>query len=173
MKEAELLQKLWEHHVPGGQWSDVLEELDGPPEALPLSFFQPLGRPPLRQKQSGIQQYATPPNPGDGTWIIFKFLEEFVGAGGGRLFTGNLAYFPELRPYHLKYQVERFLNLPKYHNYPWKDVWNGWVEDLGRGSTMHIRENVKFCRDIRTEQQNKPGGFNGKWWIIGPKKQGW
>jgi hypothetical protein len=93
MKDADFLRQLWEHHVPEGQWNDILETRNDTLETLPESFFQSLGRPPLRQRQSGIEHYAAPPNPPDGPWIIHEFLQDFIGPAEGRLFTGNLGFF--------------------------------------------------------------------------------
>ena len=93
MKDADILRQLWEHHVPEEQWNDILETPNDTLYSLPASFFQPIGRPPLRQRQSGIEHYATPPNPGDGTWIMHEFLQEFIGPAEGGLFTGNLDFF--------------------------------------------------------------------------------
>jgi hypothetical protein len=86
------LKKCWEFHVPQGNWEvgDEDEDFDDTVFALPVDYFQPKGSPPLRQKQKS-SQYAKPPNPGDGTWIINEFLNKVLDdTEGGRLFNGQL-----------------------------------------------------------------------------------
>ena len=184
MVQADDIEGCWRYHVPGEEWVPELEVVEEEaPDALPKEFYEPVGPGPLHQNQKkNLGLYSKPPRPGDGTWIVHEFLNEFLGDDGGRLFTGNAETFSEFESEHVKVQLRQFIAQPKYQNYPWKSDWRDLANDDESRATGHIRENIKFCREIiRTKQANKTvriagGGSkqeNGKWWLIGPRREGW
>jgi hypothetical protein len=178
MEQGNQLQMLWQHHVPGEDWVEGAVEMS---DTLPLAFYEPKGLGPLRQKQKkNLDKYGRPPNPGDGTWIVSEFLNDFYGDEGGRLFAGNPENFPEFNPQSVRIQLESFVQRSKYANYPWKTEWESFITENTRNATAHIRENVKFCREILNTKQerSKVGtkenpGATGVWWEIGPRRHGW
>ena len=142
----------WQHHVPEGTWTDD-EGIDHhaiSSDILPDDFFQPKGPPPLRQKWKDLTSYATPPIPGDGTWIMNQFLNDCLGDEGGEVFIGNvdLPPFQSLRSSHLRTRLLQFITRPLYHNYPWRHEWEDMVANPAGNITTHIRSNVMFCRPI-------------------------
>jgi hypothetical protein len=132
---------------------------------MSYEFYEPVGPPPFVQKQKDRDDYSAPPRPGDGTWIVNEFLNEFLGDEGGRLFTGNAEKSPEFESEHVKVQLKNCIARSTYQHYPWKSTWEEYVNNDRSKTTLHIRENITFCRPIpETRQLNKSGGktANGK-----------
>ena len=185
LPEREELKRCWEYHVPDGTWDEQVDiaELDETAYSIPASFFEPKGSPPLRQKQKS-QGYSRPPNPGDGTWIMNEFLNEYLDdVEGGRLFNGKLEDFPERESENLRKLLGDFIRLDKFVAYPWREDWLAWIDTSTSSATSNIRENVKFCRDVtnksankssgRTTSDGKPINLTGTWWYIGARKPDW
>jgi hypothetical protein len=174
MRQANALIACWKFHLPQERWDeDGDEDEDDNPDALPPHFYDPIGPPPLRQKQKDKAAYSSPPKPGDGTWIVNEFLNEFLEDTGGRLFTGNETAWPEFTSEHVRVQLDHFINNPIYANYPHLGAWHALLEDDRPSSTTSLRENIVFCRDILSVRQANKTGANGKWWVIGSRKEGW
>jgi hypothetical protein len=177
------LQQLWEFHVPNGKWSytdGVGNAGDG--EGLAL-LYGPKGAPIVGQHQRNFEHYGKPPHRGDATWIINEFLNECIGNEGGRLFSGNMEKFPTLQTSHHKTLLKNFIGRPEYLNYPYRMEWQDILGHDNQSSTNTVRANISFCRDIVGETaERRSGGVGpdgkakmnmGKWWHIGPRKEGW
>jgi len=181
-EQCDDMRVCWEKHT-GEVWRSDKEDppLEGDYAALPKSFFEPKGPPPLGAKQADVAAYAQPPKSGDGTWIIHEFLKGFIGDDGGRLLTGNVEMLAKYSSEHVLVQLKSFLTQPKYMHYPWRSDWLGIVDPNTRKLWGRLRRNVVFCRDIVKESKlsipaketadGKPK--HGTWWEIGPKKEGW
>jgi hypothetical protein len=48
-----------------------------PSNVHPPAFFLPVGKPPLKTSQSKTDGYSKPPNPGEGTWIMNEWINDF------------------------------------------------------------------------------------------------
>ena len=87
-----------------------------------LLFSLSKGEKPVKANMD-TSTYATPPNPGDATYIVNEFVNAFISDNGGRLFCGDEATFPHFENENVKIQFKWFLELPKFENYPWKAKW--------------------------------------------------
>jgi len=183
-EQHEELKACWELHT-AEEWRDDVGALAPIPDdyvALPASYYEPVGPPPLKQKQKNKDLYSQPPRPGDGTWIVNEFLNDFFGDAGGRLFSGNQEAFIKYEPEHVRVQLKAFVLRSKYFHYPWRSKWIGLLDDTSPQSTTHIGENIQFCREIIQRKNVTIGGgivdgkqknYTGKFWQIGPRKEGW
>lgn len=107
MAQAIDFKAVWKHHVPDGYWigeeeSHQGEEKEDEMGILPRNFYQQKGEKPLTKSVDDRSMYGTPPNTGDGAWIIDEFLKVFVGDSGARLFSGDEEAFPHLDSEHVK-----------------------------------------------------------------------
>jgi hypothetical protein len=94
--------------MPGEEWIQEVEAIEEEAsDAVPHEFYEPVS-PSLVQKQKNRDDYSAPPRPGEGTWIVNEFLNEFLGDEGGRLFTGNAEKSPEFESHRYR-KAFRFL----------------------------------------------------------------
>jgi len=183
MMQATDIIRCWEFHLPEETWKDEGAQEVVDTTAHPPEFYEPVGLPPLRQKQKAAK-YPAPPRPGDGTWIVNEFLNSFLGDTGGRLFAANIDLWPEpeYRAEHARIQLKAFLENPKYLHYPHRQRWLAILGSAESIDTLHLRANIVFCRTIETKQivnyvgesaKGKAVNRAGAWWLIGPRKPGW
>jgi len=149
MMQATDIIRCWEFHLPEETWKDEGTQEVVDTTAHPPEFYEPVGLPPLRQKQKAAK-YPAPPPPGDGTSIVNESLNSFLGDTGGRLFAANIDLWPEpeYRAEHARIQLKAFLENPKYIHYPHRQrclrLWT-----VLNQSTLYIFERILCLSDCR------------------------